>query len=212
MGELFIWTDIDPAFEDDFNQWYDREHMAERAGIPGFSWSRRYRAQSGARRYLALYRTESLHVFFTPEYRKAFEHQTPWSITNFSRMQNTSRRVTIVSPLEGVGTGAALGLLQLGNVGNAERAAAIAASALDIDGVLAIRCLTPDPELSTPLPSENPEGRVIEPFLVIDATTEPAAAAAVRLLADELGLPAEHTHTFTLLWDLRAADLAASGV
>ena len=33
MGELFIWTDIDPAHEDDFNQWYGCEHMAERAGI-----------------------------------------------------------------------------------------------------------------------------------------------------------------------------------
>src|SRR3546814_7604945 len=58
MGELFIWTDIDPAHEDDFNQWYDREHMAERAGIAGFQWARRYRATQGERRYLALYRTE----------------------------------------------------------------------------------------------------------------------------------------------------------
>ncbi len=31
MGELFIWTDIDPAHEADFNRWYDREHMAAQA-------------------------------------------------------------------------------------------------------------------------------------------------------------------------------------
>ena len=32
-GELLIWTNIDPAHEDDFNRWYDREHMTERAAI-----------------------------------------------------------------------------------------------------------------------------------------------------------------------------------
>lgn len=207
MGELFIWTDIDPAHEDDFNQWYDREHMAERAGIDGFHWARRYRAPHGERRYLALYRTESLHVFGSPAYRQAFEHQTPWSLTNFARMRNTNRRVSVVSPLAGAGTGASLGLLPLGSVEAAARAAALAESALDIDGVLALRVLTPDPDLSTPLPSEDPATRTLEPVLLVDATTEPAAAAAVRLMADQLELPSEQARTFHLLWDLRSDDL-----
>ncbi len=210
MGELFIWTDIDPAHEDDFNQWYDREHMAERAGIAGFSWARRYRTQQGDRRYLALYRTQSMNVFFSPEYRKAFEHQTPWSLANFARMRNTNRRVSIVSPLAGVGTGAALGMVRLGTVEQAARAAALAETVLGIDGVLTLRVLTPDPELSTPLPSEDASARVLEPVLIIDTTTEPAAAAAVRLVADQLDLSADHTYTFDLLWDLRADDLHAS--
>jgi hypothetical protein len=42
MGELLIWTDIAAEKEDDFNQWYDTEHMQERASISGFQWSRRY--------------------------------------------------------------------------------------------------------------------------------------------------------------------------
>ena len=33
MGELFIWTDVDPAHEQDFNRWYDTEHMQERAAL-----------------------------------------------------------------------------------------------------------------------------------------------------------------------------------
>ena len=33
MGELFIWTDVDPAHEQDFNRWYDLEHMQERAAV-----------------------------------------------------------------------------------------------------------------------------------------------------------------------------------
>lgn len=211
QGELFIWTDIDTAFEEDFNQWYDREHMAERAAISGFSWARRYRACNGDRRYLALYRTESVNVFTSAVYKKAFEHQTPWSIANFSRMTNTNRRVTVVSPLAGAGTGGALALIRLGSHDNAERVAKLADTVLsDMDGVLALRVLTPDTGLSTPLPSEDPNGRVLEPFLVIDTTTEPAAAAAARLFVEELGLSDGSSSTFTLLWDLRSDDLRAA--
>jgi len=207
MGELFIWTDIDPAHEHDFNQWYDREHMAERAGIPGFRWARRYRSQTGERRYLALYRTETLHVFGSPAYRQAFEHQTQWSLDNFARMRNTQRRVMIVSPLSGTGTGSALALVRLGTVAKAERAAALDLGALD--GVLTVRVLTPDPELSTPLPSEDPSTRDLEPFLVIDATTSGAAQAAAHAAVVGLRLDENSTQIFDLLWDLRATDLNA---
>lgn len=111
MGELFIWTDIDPAHEADFNRWHDREHMAERAAIPGFMWARRYRARRAAPRYLALYRTESLSVFTSEAYRQAFSQQTAWSLANFGRMRNTRRRVMAVTPLGGYGTGALLVLI-----------------------------------------------------------------------------------------------------
>ncbi|MCQ9618065.1 hypothetical protein L1889_16445 [Paenalcaligenes niemegkensis] len=210
QGELFIWTDIDPAYEEDFNQWYDREHMEERAAIPGFKWARRYKARQGDRRYLAVYRTETVNVFTSDIYRQAFEQQTPWSITNFGRMRNTNRRVMVVSPLAGAGTGAAVALIALGSVETAERIAQIAERVLDeVDGVLALRVLTPEPELSTPLPSENTEARVLEPFLIIDTTTEPAAAAVSRLIVEELGLNGSSAATFSLLWDLRSADLSA---
>ena len=67
QAQLFVWSDIDPDHEADFNQWYDREHMEERVRIPGFTGARRYRAVSGsARRYLALYRASNL-ADFTPD-------------------------------------------------------------------------------------------------------------------------------------------------
>lgn len=209
-GELFIWTDIDPAHEDDFNQWYDREHMEERAAIPGFKWSRRYKTSTGERRYLAVYRTESVDVFTSDVYRQAFESQTAWSLTNFSRMCNTNRRVMVVSPLAGVGTGAAVALIPLGNIETAEKAAQLAGRILDeVDGVIALRVLTPDPELSTPLPSENMEDRLLEPVLLVDTTTEPVAAAVTRLIVEELGVNGSNTSTFSLLWDLRSTDLTS---
>jgi hypothetical protein len=74
MGELLIWTDIAAEKEVDFNQWYDTEHMQERASISGFQWSRRYYSETAKRPYLALYRTDTLHVFRSEPYRRAFEN------------------------------------------------------------------------------------------------------------------------------------------
>ncbi len=207
-GELFIWTNIDPAHEDDFNRWYDREHMAERAAIPGFIWARRYRAHSGPRRYLALYRTDTVHTFLSAPYKKAFEHQTAWSVANFARMRDTTRRVTIVSPLTPPGTGSALTLIQLGDAARAERAVhAIAKVAGTMDGLLSARVLTPDASLSTPLPAPG-ANNVIEPYLVVDCNSQQVAAAVSRVLIDALDLAPEQACTFALLWELRSADLA----
>ncbi len=207
-GELFIWTDVDPAYEDDFNQWYDREHMQERAAIPGFCWARRYRALSGPRKYLAVYRTKELNVFTSKPYQTAFESQTSWSLTNFERMTNTNRRVMAVSVLAGGGTGSALALVRLGNINNAEVVAARAEKVQkQMDGVVTLRILVPDEELSAPLPSENIHGRLLEPILLIDTTTEPVAEAAARLISDELNLDNDSTATFSLLWDLQSDEL-----
>jgi len=36
QGLLLVMADIDPANEEDFNRWYEEEHLDERMGIPGF--------------------------------------------------------------------------------------------------------------------------------------------------------------------------------
>ena len=81
QAQLVVWSDIAPEHEADFNAWYDREHMEERVAIPGMLWARRYRAHSDAvRRYLAIYRTESLATFTSDAYRAAFTRQTDLSL------------------------------------------------------------------------------------------------------------------------------------
>lgn len=208
MGELLIWTDIAPEKESDFNQWYDTEHMQERASIPGFIWSRRYHSDTAERPYLALYRTESLHVFRSAPYRQAFEHQTEWSIRNFSAMSNTNRRVNAVTEIAGAGTGAAVSLLRLGSLSTAQRALELTQALKQaVAGVIAIRVLNPNPELSTPLPSESIEDRVLEPYLVVDTTTIAGASQVGAWLIERLGLTAQSHNSFGLLWDLRAIDL-----
>jgi hypothetical protein len=208
QGELFIWTNVEEVHEEDFNRWYDREHMEERAAIPGFIWSRRYRAASDDKcRYLALYRTRDVNVFLSAPYRKAFENQTQWSMTNFGRMFGNTRRVTIVTPIAGKGTGSALALIQLGDLATAQRAARETGALVGEEtGFLAARILFPDPELSTPLPTKG-ANNFIEPFLILETTTEPVAGQLGWRVAGALSIAPEKVTTFNLLWDLRSEDL-----
>ena len=207
-GELLIWTSVDPAYEQDFNQWYDQEHMQERAAIKGFRWSRRYHSDTCARPYLALYQTDTLHVFTSEPYRQAFTKQTQWSERNFTRMRDTSRRVNAVTPLAGIGTGAAVALVCLQSIEQAQAAIVLAQELKSaLEGVLAVRALCPDPVLSTPLPSEDLATRKLEPFVVIDTTTLASAEAAGKWLAEKLALPSARSHSFKLLWDLQSIEL-----
>jgi len=208
QGELFIWTDVNPDFEQDFNQWYDKEHMEERASIPGFLWSRRYRSVHGKRPYLALYRTVGLDVFTSEPYLNIFNNQTDWSRQCFERMMHTKRRVMAVEPLGGEGTGSHLGLLELDSSNKLSKAQQLTDFLSGSTGVLSHRVLMPDAELSTPLPSESREDAGLNPILIIECTDESTASLIVRKCAHELGLEMQNTQVFNLLWELRSQDLA----
>lgn len=207
-GELLIWTNVDNTFEDDFNRWYDREHMEERAAIPGFIWARRYKSDNGKCPYLALYRTREVNIFLSAPYRKAFENQTSWSVTNFGRMFGTTRRVNIVTELIGKGAGSALALVQLGTLAVAEEVAQKIAALIGEDtGFISARILFPDPELSTPLPSPG-ANNFIEPFLIIEATSLEVVESLAKRTAENFSIGADKLTSFRMLWDLRSEDLA----
>ena len=208
-AELLVWTDIDPQYEGDFNQWYDREHMQERVAIDGFQWARRYRNISNSeRRYLALYRTENMGTFTTPSYQKAFQNQTKWSNTNFGRMINTQRRVMHVQQERGFGCGAAVALIMLPSLDlDLDALNPVLETIFQMDGVLASHCMFPDEVLSTPLPSEDATTRSLEAAIVIDATTTDTAITAADMMLDRLNLSAGRSTIFNFIWELRAEDL-----
>ncbi len=215
-GILFVWTSADPEHELDFNRWYDREHVEERVRIPGFVSGTRYQSVRGPRKYLGLYRTTSLNAFQTPDYFKAFGQQTPWSLTNLERMRDPMRRVCAIEAEAGAGTGAWLAVLRLGASAIGQDGAAVARVAelgralLQLDGVIYARLLTPDANLSGPLPAERKEGRVLDPLFLIDASSESAAVAAVTQASAALGLDPEEAAILQLSWQLRDTDLRAA--
>jgi hypothetical protein len=123
-------------------------------------------------------------------------------------MRDTSRRVNAVTPLAGVGTGAAVVLVCLQSLEQAQTALGLAQKLIDeMDGILSLRALCPDPVLSTPLPSEDLTTRKLEPFWVIEATSLASAESAKKWIAETLALSAERSHCFKLLWDLQSSDL-----
>jgi hypothetical protein len=78
-GLLAVWTDIPAHIEEDFNRWYNEEHLAERTGIPGFLNARRYVSLQGTPKYIALYDTVDAQVLQSDTYLKVLNSSTPWT-------------------------------------------------------------------------------------------------------------------------------------
>ena len=80
-GLLLTITEPPPAMEEEFNAWYDTEHLAERLAIPGFRSAQRWTLDgaSAAGKYLATYELDAAAVLQSPEYLARFNHQSPWS-------------------------------------------------------------------------------------------------------------------------------------
>lgn len=211
-GMLFVWSDVDHLAEDDYNRWYDREHVEERVRIPGFSSGTRYQVIGAGRRYLGLYRTTSLDVFASPAYENAFTRQTPWSVTNLGRMIDPMRRVCSVTVETGFGTGAYLAVLRLGRLPTKKEITALqgaGAFVQEFPGVISTCLLMPDAIKSTPLPNEATDARVLDPILLIGASSEKVVREAASKASNFISPGASlQTAFLDLLWQLQASDLS----
>jgi hypothetical protein len=80
-GLLLTMTEPPAAMEEEFNAWYDSEHLAERLAITGFRSARRWVANCapGEGKYLATYELDSHAVLQSPEYLARFAGPTPWT-------------------------------------------------------------------------------------------------------------------------------------
>jgi hypothetical protein len=80
-GLLLTMTEPPPAMEEEFNAWYDKEHLPERLAIPGFRSAQRWVAdvRPGDGKYLATYELDSPDVLSSRAYLARFQQPTPWS-------------------------------------------------------------------------------------------------------------------------------------
>lgn len=80
-GLLLTMTEPPPAMEEEFNAWYDTEHLQERLAISGFRSARRWVADLAPAegKYLATYELDSAAVLQSPEYQARFAGATPWT-------------------------------------------------------------------------------------------------------------------------------------
>jgi hypothetical protein len=100
-GILAIWNDIAPEGLAHYERWFNREHLQERVGVPGFRFGRRYEAVSGAdRRFFAFYEVDRPAVLTSPAYIERLNNPTPWTrevMLSFRNMVRTVCEVRIAA-------------------------------------------------------------------------------------------------------------------
>jgi hypothetical protein len=107
-GLLLTLTEPPPAMEEEFNAWYDTEHLAERLAIPGFRSAQRW-VRGGT--YLATYELDSPEVLQSQPYLERFRNQTPWSRRCLGKCQTFKRwACTQLEPGDADPQGAAVAL------------------------------------------------------------------------------------------------------
>ena len=103
-----VHTDIPDHIVDEYNEWYDKEHLPRLVTVPGVIRARRYTAVSGSPRYLTAYELTDKDAFESPEGLKA--RKTPWTEKMRSLFQNTRRsmcKLILPSILHSPGSGKA---------------------------------------------------------------------------------------------------------
>ena len=66
---MMVMADIPADKEDDFNRWYNGEHLAELLSVPGILSAARYEAVSSGPKHLAFYELESPEVINTDAFK-----------------------------------------------------------------------------------------------------------------------------------------------
>lgn len=84
-----VHTDIPDNIVDEYNEWYDKEHLPRLVTVPGVVRARRYTAVAGSPRYLTAYELTDRDAFESPEGLKA--RKTPWTAKMRSLFSNTRR-------------------------------------------------------------------------------------------------------------------------
>ena len=78
-GLLMVWCEVPSHQEDEFNRWYNEEHLAQLLSFPGFLSAARYEVVSGGPKHLAVYELESPAALESPEALKQRQEPTEWS-------------------------------------------------------------------------------------------------------------------------------------
>ena len=87
-GFLLVTTQPPPELEEEYNAWYDTEHIPERLAVPGILTALRFVCIDGHPRYLAMYDLENFEVMNSPAYLKvAHDKSSPWTKRVTSRVK-----------------------------------------------------------------------------------------------------------------------------
>ena len=217
LGMLITKMDIDPADEPGFNDWYDKEHLAERVGIKGFTEARRYVAVKAEPTYLNLYTTRDFSVLTSPEYRKALDNQTERSVHYINRFRNFGRAIVRVTSSHGQGHGSYLFFIALRPVDDRrtelrQRLGSKLAQLIPEHNIISAHLVESDPELSKPLGAVTPPPGASDWYIMIDGTNLDAVQShGNTFLKDGSITPTASTlvaaGTYRIMWSLPRNEL-----
>jgi hypothetical protein len=92
QGILIAAMDFSNVAEDEFNDWYDTEHLPERQRVPGFLTGQRWLGADNPKQSVATYDLESLSVLQGAAYRAVGgANLSPWSKRVTARVQRLLR-------------------------------------------------------------------------------------------------------------------------
>jgi len=98
-GLLMVFCDVPAEQEEEFNRWYNEEHIPERLAIPGVLNAARYQAVDGGPTYLACYELAAADAWYADAWQERLTHPTPWSqrmapsVIGMSYVRNLYRRI-----------------------------------------------------------------------------------------------------------------------
>ena len=78
-GLLMVFVDVPENLGEEFNRWYNEEHIPERLAIPGVLSAARYEALSGSPKHLACYELSEAEAWHSDAWQYHLTNPTEWS-------------------------------------------------------------------------------------------------------------------------------------
>ena len=103
---LFVMNDIASNVEDEFNTWYETQHVPERMAIDGFLSASRWRHMAGhSQAYMATYHCHGTDTLTQAAYLERLENPTEWTRRIMPQFSNVVRSVCHETWAEGADRG-----------------------------------------------------------------------------------------------------------
>lgn len=178
-GVLGIWHDVVPGTEAAVEEWYDREHHAERIGIAGFRRARRYRGLEGAPLVFGRYDVDGPGVLQSPHYLRVLANPSDWTRRMMPLYRRMSRAVFRVESRIGRADGGFVASFRIGDAATFDAALALLPGVVAQRHVLGAEAWSADPAATRPAVSREVELRgapdaMVAAAIIVDGT-EPAA-------------------------------------
>ncbi|WP_342131089.1 hypothetical protein [Hydrogenophaga sp. OTU3427] len=203
---------VRPEEENDFNIWFDQEHLPERVAIPGFLDARRYESVASPVRYLQIYNAVDFETLNGAPYQAALANQTDWSHHHISRFIEPTRVVGRLVLSRGRARGAAVVLVRVRPRDGAQMLPSLQAylALLDKPGVTSLHFVEGDAELSKPVMGDGPYVGSGDAYVIIECTGLSVAEAVVQQLEPPPSAYGEcvDAAVYRFRLDLNAASLA----